>query len=445
MKITEPSKLKLILIILLAGFAIRASVPIISSLVMKSSDQFLADDSYSYIISAESLVEGNGFSYQGRPYTHRTPGYPVVLVPGIAAGHVRAVTISIQIVLSLLTILLVYNIALDVFGNRNAAIFGAGIYAAEPLSVVYCSFILTETVFTFLVALSIYLLIRHIKTGGIMNAAFCGLTIAAAAFVRPIAYFLPFIAAALIIATAKSHGVGIKRSLSAALIFFIAALAPLLIWQARNSALTGYSGFSSIKEVNLLFYHAADIIARTGGGDFYDTQQEMREKYADENLAALIGKQDFTQGEKYAFFSDTAKNIIKKNPVTFIKSYLKGIPVMIISPGTARATELFSKAGTAGGMIAALFLTAILGSIYILSLIGLIKRRAPAGISAVLIITALYFAALSGGVTANSRFRHPVMPIVCIYAGAGLYTISGGHKNKKRTLGQNAPAGGDSN
>jgi hypothetical protein len=56
-----------------------------------------------------------------------------------------------------------------------------------------------------------------------------------------------------------------------------------------------------------------------------------------------------------------------------------------------------------------------------LAVSGAVLAWREARIAAVLLITiVVYFAVLSGGPMATGRYRHPIMPIVCIFAGYAL-------------------------
>ena len=41
-------------------------------------------DAVLYVLTAQSLLEGNGYSYLGEPFEQRPPGFPVLLTPLLA-------------------------------------------------------------------------------------------------------------------------------------------------------------------------------------------------------------------------------------------------------------------------------------------------------------------------------------------------------------------------
>jgi uncharacterized membrane protein HdeD (DUF308 family) len=80
----------------------------------------------------------------------------------------------------------------------------------------------------------------------------------------------------------------------------------------------------------------------------------------------------------------------------------------------------------------------LLGAYYLLALVGLMSRRFSSGATALLVATAIYFVLISGGPASLSRFRHPVMPIVCLFAAAGIVDLRSGAAGRYR---QGHPAG----
>ncbi len=110
-------------------------------------------DTATYLAPARSLLEHGTFERDGSPEIIRGPGYPLLLTIGLAAGHVEAVTIGLQLLLSVATVYVIYHCALSLSeGQARVALIAAALYAVEPLSVVHSCLLLTETLFTFLIA-----------------------------------------------------------------------------------------------------------------------------------------------------------------------------------------------------------------------------------------------------------------------------------------------------
>src|SRR5882762_7791100 len=79
-------------------------------------------DTSSYLEPGLNFIQHGTFSSAGVPELDRTPGYPIfAMLTGMASGNVL-LTCTIQILLSLASLLLVAKIADRVFPNRNAAV-----------------------------------------------------------------------------------------------------------------------------------------------------------------------------------------------------------------------------------------------------------------------------------------------------------------------------------
>jgi 4-amino-4-deoxy-L-arabinose transferase-like glycosyltransferase len=125
---------------------------------------FVQGDTPDYVRPAEAMLISGAFDGDRQPEIERTPGYPVFLMPGLIAGRLATVTIALQICLSTLTVVFVYLTSKLLF-SRKKAYWSAALYAVEPLSVIYCSLILSETLFTFLVVLFVYQTACYMKQG----------------------------------------------------------------------------------------------------------------------------------------------------------------------------------------------------------------------------------------------------------------------------------------
>ena len=126
--------------------SVRAGVAIGAWLVTRDPSVFYQPDTPTYLAPARELLAHCTFTVGGQPELARTPGYPLLLVPGVWLGHPVAVSIALQIVLSALTVAGVFVLAHELFADRRVARIAAVLYAVEPLSVVYSAVLLAEMV-----------------------------------------------------------------------------------------------------------------------------------------------------------------------------------------------------------------------------------------------------------------------------------------------------------
>ena len=126
--------------VLALALVLRVLLPVLAWVYTGDPKTFLNNDAPTYLKPAESLLRTGQFQYGlvGRhtrpdePEIVRTPGYPVFLLPGLAAGHVIPVTIALQVLASCLTVYLVYRITLLLFERRRLAVSCACCTRSSP-------------------------------------------------------------------------------------------------------------------------------------------------------------------------------------------------------------------------------------------------------------------------------------------------------------------------
>lgn len=187
---------------------------------------FDAADSNLYRTLAESILRGDGFARDGVPTAFVTPGFPLFLA---GLYLISRATIFIALVNCLLGALTVGFIAAisSRLGGRQAA-WAGGLFAAfYPHLIFWTGYVLTETLYVFLVVTSLYLIIRATEERSVSWAALSGLVMGAAFLVRPI--ILGFAALAL------AAGLLDKRLRRRALVAACALAAVVGVWVIRNA------------------------------------------------------------------------------------------------------------------------------------------------------------------------------------------------------------------
>ena len=399
-------------------------------------------DTLSYLLPGRNVLFHGSYSAAGLPELVRTPGYSLFLAAVILAGPI-AVALA-QIVLSLLSVLVVGRIAFAVFGNRRAALAGAWLFAFEPLSVIYSIQLLSETLF-----LALFLLFADRMTAFLLDQrlrtlATAGLLLAAATFVRPVTYYLP-LALAVGLFIVLRHAPGLRWRAPAVLLLCV--LPWLAAWQIRNKMETGYGGFSSIQPQDLYFFHTAEVTGRLQGRPMEDVLNELG--YNDERLflARHPAAAHWNQAQRLEFMRSEASRILWAHPGLFLRAYCAGMLRVAFNPGSSVLFSLlnlpvdeatYHRERFQGPLAAALWTirrhpgqTAVMAAmllllltLYALALRGLARSahwKPTSNASLFLLLgLALYFFAVSGGAIGAARFRLPIMPILCIFAAAGI-------------------------
>jgi 4-amino-4-deoxy-L-arabinose transferase-like glycosyltransferase len=436
-------KVSSLLVILIAALAIRAAVPLYAGLWNQDSSVFYEIYTFQYVEPARSLLNSGEFASGGVVEVYRPPGYPVVLIPGILLENVVLVTLTIQILLSCLTVLLVFETALLIWGNREAAAMCGAFYAVEPLSIVFSSYLLPETCFTFALSLCLYCFTRYIDSLMLRYLVFSAFALVVAVFVHPLGYFLPPLFAALLI------GWGVKRRRSAvivhAIVFLAVCVSLIGLWQVRNYVRTGYGGFSTLFDRSLYYAQGASVLAvLQGKARFQAMWPEMAQKVSEYGIAHPGLAQQLT------YMRDEGLNILGANPLVYAWIQVKGmiatlaglaahgyIRVLKLFPGSEKDWDgSIAHEGLLGylkheyerGNVAVMLVIGFLGTfmvlVYGLAAVALFSANFLTRMPVIALLSvAFYWLVLTGGPHGYSRYRHAIMPIICLWAGYGLYLV----------------------
>lgn len=428
------------------AFFLRAALPLLVLAFGGGAESFYAGDTMSYIRPATALIEEGGFNANGVPSQHRTLGYCLLLIPGILLGQVESITILAQIFLGCLSVFLVWKICLSLFGRESIALTGAFLLAVEPLSIYYCSKLLSETLFTTALLFFTTVFAGYLKNPKPSRLLFAALALTLCVYVRPVAYYFPIAAASIVISLGWLKKIPLKRALVHATVFLGACALLIGAWQVRNYLKTEYPGFSSITEINLYIYYGNAIKAALAGKP-YDSSEFM--EMWDEFNAHYEKKfpEDKSSGKRFSYMKQVAIRIILDHPLIFLKIYLKGLSRILVGPGvngyldilnlrTASLKEIWAKVKDHGVfkilsilkespqiLLANILFGGLLACYWGLSLMGLGDKNADRlGLALVVIIIA-YLAAVSAGPYSYSRFRLPIMPYLCVLGGAGFWIL----------------------
>jgi 4-amino-4-deoxy-L-arabinose transferase-like glycosyltransferase len=223
---------KSLLLIVILAFALRAAVR------LHSGEADFWANSYGFFFElARSIADGKGIAVGGVATIFRVPLYPIALA-ALTFGHREFLPIVLfQSLIGAGTVLCAGLIAREMFGNA-AAVIAAGITAIYPYYVVHDTALQETSLYTFLTALAVLLLIRTRRNGSYLMAALAGLVLGAAVLTR--ANLGPFAALAplwLIIGTG-SIAVPWQRRLWTCLLCAGAIALTVSPWLARSYWIT---------------------------------------------------------------------------------------------------------------------------------------------------------------------------------------------------------------
>jgi len=234
-------------------------------IAVTNPDSILEFDSYEYLSRASVLAGG----FRGDDISHaynifRTPGYPFFLMVFHHWLRVPLIgVIGIQLVLNILAAWVTAKSAERL--DPELIPVSALIILLDFPTTVFSLMILTEAVFLLLMSILLYSGVRYLQDHRMRWVLIASLTLTAAVYMRPAAYYLPLMTGGLMAADAvlRHRGSRLKLLMHAFLLLFI-AYGLVFCWQLRNYKTTGQFKFSSIDQATLNTY---GLIGRYARGD----------------------------------------------------------------------------------------------------------------------------------------------------------------------------------
>ena len=433
----------ILLIILLTGLAIRipflfltwkAPLQIVDEQHYNGMAQYFAQSGNFGVAVGENVLLS---SIRPPMYVWTVAGFYKVLGTDNAAVVQLSVRIF-QVLLSLLTVWLIYRIGLKAFKSETTALIGAGLFCFYPSMVMQNFMILTETEFTFFLVLTLYFAVNLFqdknegtdKSGenrpltfktALFNAAFCGLFLGLGALTRSILWLAIPCVFLYILLFLKTRWTIRLMSAAVALIVSSAVIAP---WVVRNTKLQQtLTAIDCMSGRNLMMgnyeytplYRAWDAIHQEGEKNWYSV---LSTKY--ENVAPM------TQGQIDKMAGKYAKEFMVSHPGLTLQRF--GMKVLCFWQ-LERSTAALLAHGNVQGMdaeggkqmsilvagivmlyYALVFTTAVFGVFFATPKswrVHLLFLR----------VIGLYWGVHSL-VFAHSRYHLPLTPLLCLYSAA---------------------------
>jgi len=287
---------------------------------------------------------------------------------------------------------------------------------------------------------ALYLIVAFAQTARLPHLLSAMVLLAAAAYVRPVGYLLPFAVAAFfaVLAAARRRWSAVAPAVLAALV----AAALLVPWQLRNRAAAGYSGFSAVSAQSMYYYNAAAVLAAHRGVPL-ETQQRQMGWPSDEEtyLRAHPDQRSWRRARRLDFIAAEGRRVVLRDPLTFARAWAAGTARVLGGTGGAELQHLFAAEPreplgrrlaharfTAADLLhvaAAVPMLAIYAGAAWGALCLLRRRRRGVHPELVLLGAICAYLLVVPGPAGVARFRHPVMPLVCIAAGAGIVDVLG--------------------
>jgi 4-amino-4-deoxy-L-arabinose transferase-like glycosyltransferase len=389
-------------------------------------------DSQDYTELAKSLRKNGSLPPDGRS-VFRLPGYPAILAATFHVSY-RPVWALVQIAMDVALVALVYALGRDLLGRR-VALVGALLQALSPLAMAASVRLLSDGPYATVFLLTVWLLVKHIRSGDRKWLIASAVAMAAACYIRPIG---PVMAGAAVLFLLVRPGRRVKQALAYAAIVAV-LLGP---WVIRNGTATGYWGLSNNFSVTLFGYSAAITLETAEDRTPAEVQTELLSRV---RRRLPPDEQDPDVGDLSAAYRSVAIETITSYPWTYARLHLGGSLAFWL-PGATDVLEIAGlttgQRGTLGvlrreglpaavehyfeGDPAALALAGGLGLVYVVRAVGLVVfvvlacrwwRKLPA--VAWWLIAVVVISWLIGGPVSTPRFRVPVEPLLSLAGAAG--------------------------
>ena len=381
-------------------------------------------DSVSYIRPAQALVDHRRFDQAATERTAeflRTPGYPVfIAVVRDVAGSGNTRLLLAQAGLSTLTVFLAYVLATRLWSVTTGLVAGA-LVALEPLQFYTAGTLIAEglSALALMTVVLVGFIVLTRDEDSLRWSAGLGLALALATMVRPVSYYLPLLAAALLGARLLARRVPGRRTMAVLAAFAVPLVVILGGWQLRNHLRVDSWRISGIEGKNLYQWRAAGVLAERDGVALDVVQRRFR--------AELGPIGDRTQGSFYEWQYRQGLAILRAQPYETIQVTARGLwsELFGVQTKVARYLRIQPLSGVAVAIATAVLLAFYLGAAYGLALV--IKARRFLVGHAFVVGTALYVLVVSAGPESlgarGERLRAPVMAIVALYTAHGALAI----------------------
>ena len=402
---------------------------------------FLASDSPTYIHPAQNLLHGS-FSqkFPGDPEIFRTPAYPLLLVPAVLSGHLLAFGVLENILLSVACAWLIWKIAVHLMPGTRAAFWAVLLYCLEPMSWLFAEKILSETLFVTLFLIFLWFMICFLEEPGYKKLLCSVFALGCATYARPTTlYFgiwlMPFL---LWFPRMQSW----RQRAMRAIVFSLAFCLTLLPWIVRNAVVADYHSFTSSGAHNLYFYSAMSVRAKLEHRTLDELYQSESNGENGRYLQTHPEQRTWTHAQRLRFLEAEGRKTVLEHLLLYARIHAKGCLIVLFEPGATEILKILHLYPEAGGLLSRTLnegfisatwwlvrqypATAILIPLlmlqlllyYAVGIVGLL--RLPMAIQCLFVVTIIYLVLVSGFPAAMSRFRVPIMPIVCICAGIGI-------------------------
>jgi len=358
-------------------------------------------------------------------------------MPAVASGHFLVVAIFENLLLATCSAWLIWRIVHGLSAESGASAWAVLLYCFEPVALLWSDKIMTETAFSTLLLLFIWLVIRFFREPTYATLLLAALVLGFATHTRPITLYLGLWLIPVFLFFPRTLPMG--QRVSRAIVFVVVFALTLAPWILRNAKVADYPGFSSISDDNLYFYQAAAVEANLQNKSFGQQQEEMGFWDVQRYLQAHPEQSTWSRGQIAVFTRAEAKRIISQHLPIYLRLHARGFIILLFDTVATVILQTLGLYPERGGLLTRtvdqglyrgmmwlirehpvagtvfVLLGIQLMFYYVLALFGV--RHLPVAAACFFGSLLLYFILISSGPYASGRLRAPIMLLVCISAG----------------------------
>jgi len=351
-------------------------------------------DTHEYYALAQSITHGF-YEIGGIDWVLRPPGYPAFLAAvDMTLGSDPRFAVILQVLLGGLVAILVALWATRAAG-QSAGLAAGMLAGLAPVTGLFSGFLLTEALFTAIVALGLLFFRKR--------PALSGFILGISALVRPMGIYIAGVAASFHL---------LRKDWTKAGLLSVAFLLPLLPWLVRNRLVNGKAILSTQHEATVFLYAAPYTMIEERGIGYEEALANLSDTLACPDLQAAALDPELA-GE----VASRGMAYILRHPAAYSIAHLKGFLRGFYGLGRDFTRMLWGDSPMAWAIVLFGWLYAL--CTYAVAVWGFARLRWEGLALAAVVFLLLFLPGPDG----SFRFRAPAEPILALGSGIGLMSL----------------------